>query len=165
MTNEKKEFSRIKGHVIVAPHPDDEIIGNFDVIKNKKPCIIYMGDIDNKRRQEALNLKKYTDIGVQLFLNSVPNDFINKETILYFPDPYFETHYFHRAVGLMGEQIARQGFNVIFYNITMTAPYMKEVKDWEEKRDLLNKVYPSQKSLWEYEHKYFMFEGKCKWIF
>lgn len=160
----KKEYEDIfKGHVIIAPHPDDEIIGNFEVLIKEKPIIIYTGQIDQTRKEEALNLKKYTNIGVQLFLYSIPTPFLNKEATLYFPDPIYETHPDHREWGNIGEQYLRQGLNVIFYTINMNAPYIHKV-EWKEKEELLNKVYPSQKSLWEYEKKYILFEGRSKWL-
>ncbi len=65
----------------------------------------------------------------------------------------------------MGEQLARNGFDVTFYNTLMNAPYIHECKNSDGKLALLNTVYPDQKSLWEYDHKYFLFEGYTKWIF
>jgi len=157
----KKEH---KGHVIIAPHPDDEIIGCHSALVREKPVIIYFGDIENERREEALKLRDNVDISMQLFLNSIPPPFINEQVTLYFPDPSTELHPKHRMIGSIGEQILRQGINVIFYSTNMNAPYIYEVKEWEKKLDLLNNVYPSQKSLWEYDRRYVLFEGYCKWI-
>jgi len=66
--------------------------------------------------------------------------------------------------GMIGESMLRSGINIIFYNTNMNAPYIHELKDSKEKEELLNKVYPSQKSLWEYEKKYVLYEGRNKWI-
>jgi ribosomal protein S24E len=57
--------------------------------------------------------------------------------------------------------------NVIFYTINKLTPYIQELNSTQitGKEELLNKVYSSQKSLWEYEKKYILFEGYCKWIF
>lgn len=164
MQLEKPKIERIKGHVIIAPHPDDEIIGAYEIVKNENPIIIYMGDIEQSRREESLKLKKHANIGIQLFLNNVPNDFINKEVTLYFPDHTYDFHPEHRKWGAIGEQILRQGYNVIFYNTNMNAPYIKELKDWKEKENLLNQVYPSQRSLWITDKRYVLFSGMCKWI-
>ena len=38
--------------VIIAPHPDDEIIGCFEVLKTVE-CIVYDGSTPQERRQEA----------------------------------------------------------------------------------------------------------------
>jgi hypothetical protein len=65
----------------------------------------------------------------------------------------------------MAEQIARAGFDVVFYSTIMNVPYIHEVKDPQLKETLINRVYPSQKDLWKYEKKFILFEGRCKWIF
>lgn len=152
--------------VIIAPHYDDEIIGCYSILTNPliKPIIIYMQD-DEERKKEALKLKTHLDnVQVQLFQRSIPSMFLNPKNVLYFPDHIFDTHPDHRKWGAVGEDYLRQGLNVVFYSTSMTAPYIKEVKEFKQKRHLLEKVYPSQKSLWKFENKYFLFEGYCKWI-
>lgn len=163
MSNQEKE-EIFEGHVIIAPHPDDEIIGCYEILMREKPVIIYMDEISNERRVESMKLKEFTNVTIQLFLNSVPMSFLNKEVTLYFPDPIYEIHPKHRKWGAIGEQLLRQGINVIFYNTNMSAPYIHELKEWKKKEELLNKVYPSQKYLWEYEKKYVLFEGRNKWL-
>jgi len=159
------EEKRIE-HVIIAPHYDDEIIGCWEILNNPlvKPIIIYMQD--NKDRQnEAIKLKTFIErVQIQLFQRSIPSHFLNPSNVLYFPDHIFEFHPDHRKWGATGEEYLRQGLNVIYYSINMQAPYIHEVKDFKGKRHLLEKVYPSQKSLWKNEAKYYLFEGYCKWI-
>jgi hypothetical protein len=151
--------------VIVAPHPDDEIIGCWEILNTRKCIIIYSGMTDAKRREEVSNLRSNTNVSVQLFLNTIPQTFFNKGTTFYFPDPINEVHPLHRQAGAMGESMARSGEDVIFYSTLMNVPYIHEVKTPNEKEELLNRIYPSQKSLWEYEKKFILFEGRCKWIF
>jgi len=153
--------------IIIAPHTDDECIGCYEILMKKiNPIIVYMSpDSDEERKREALTLSKYIDLKAQLFQRSIPTNLINKDNILYFPDPYFEKHFFHREIGGIGEKLAREGFNVIFYSVNMEAPYCKEETNPKRKRHFLEKVYPSQKSLWKYENKYFIFNGFSKWIF
>jgi len=154
-------------HIIIAPHPDDEVIGAYKILKKEKNIIvIYPSDIDQKRREEALKLKEHIyEIHVQLFQNAIPTSMMNRDNKFYFPDPIYETHPKHRESGMTGELYARSGFDVTFYSTIMNAPYIHEVKKPDEKEELLNKVYPSQSSLWEYEKKYILFEGYCKWLF
>jgi len=152
--------------IIVAPHPDDEIIGNYEIISNPKikPIIIYTEPISNIRGEETSKLKNYfQNIKVQLFVKSIPQHFLNKNNLFLFPDPIYEIHPAHRMQGNIGEQLLRNGLNVSFYSVNMLAPYCHEVQECTEKEKALNEIYPSQKSLWEYEKKFILFEGRTTW--
>jgi len=153
-------------NVIIAPHCDDELLGCFEILDkpDNLPIILYVGNPTQKRREEALNLKKELGINIMMFCNSVPSVFLNPSNTLYFVDPIYETHPLHRLWGSQGENYLRQGLDVIFYNTNMTANYIHETKKPEEKEKLLNLVYPSQSDLWKYEKKYILFEGRCKWL-
>jgi len=152
--------------VIVAPHCDDEVIGNYEILSNPKyhPVIIYTEDAPNPRREEASKLKEvFPNIKVQLFLRSIPQYLINPNTHFFFPDPIYEFHPAHRLQGCVGEQMLRGGLNVTFYNLNMMAPYCHEVQDPLNKEEVLNLVYPSQKLLWESDKKWILFEGRNTW--
>lgn len=151
-------------NVIIAPHPDDEIIGCYEIL-NTVETVIYDGSTSQQRREEALNLRDHIpNVKMQMFNYSIPPLILNKENVFYFP--YFEDiHPLHRKWAFSGEQLARNGFNVIFYTTNMNTQFIREVSEPERKEELLNKIYSSQKSLWEHEKKYVLFEGYCKWIF
>ena len=154
--------------VIISPHPDDEIIGLYErlIKRDNKIIIVYTENIDEIRKKECLSLKNYLDnISAQFFNASIPPSLLNPKNIFYFPDHIYENHPAHRIQGQKGEELARKGLTVIFYSTNMKSPYIHEVKDFKGKRHLLEKVYPSQKSLWKNDHRYFLFEGKCSWIF
>lgn len=151
--------------VIVAPHPDDEVIGCYKYLTQTNPIIIYDGDTNKFRREEAAKLRDHAEIKVQLYQKSIPPNFISKDTVLYFPDPVYEVHPLHRRWGQIGEKIARDGFNVIFYNTIMNAPYIHEAQNPGAKEALLNTVYLSQANMWKYEKKYVLFEGYNQWLF
>ena len=165
---EEEKLSRLKREVIiVAPHPDDEIIGNFELLTNPdiSPIIIYTEDVPNDRRQESMNLKKFVpNVKVQLFANHIPENLLNPKTPLYFPDFVNEFHPDHVKIGNRGLELFHKGLNVIFYSIQMNTKYIHTVKDFKGKRHLLEKVYPSQKDMWKFDHKYFLFEGRYQFL-
>ncbi len=164
---DEQEKEPLSDLIIISPHPDDEIIGAHKYLTkhNTRPIVIYSSDLNAKRKQSALKLKDHVDVKLQLFQMSLPAPFMKLENKYLFPDPIYETHPVHRAWGIMGEQLARNGFDVVFYSTNMNAPYIHEVANPDQKRELLEKVYPDQKSLWEFDHKYFLFEGYTKWMF
>jgi hypothetical protein len=154
-----------KNIIIVAPHPDDEIIGTYEIMKNHSTMILYDASTNQLRREEALKLRDKFDIKVQIFMNNIPPPWYTlKEAIFFFPDPIYEVHPLHRQWGYVGEMMARGGQQVLFYNTTMTAPYIHEVEDFLGKREALD-VFGSQKSMWAFEHKYNIFEGYNSWIY
>ena len=151
---------------IIAPHPDDEIIGCFEVISNYKTMILYDASTPQLRREEAMKLKDEFDIVAQVFMTNLPPPWMSmKNIIFFFPDPTYETHPLHRQWGIAGEMMARAGQKVIFYNTIMNAPYIHEVDCFHAKRDTLDKYFPSQKNMWTWEHKYYLFEGYKSYIF
>ena len=152
-------------NIIIAPHPDDEIIGCFEVIKSDKTFgIIYTSNINQERKLESLNLKKFFHPALQIFTEIIPPTILENKNTFYFPDPYFEIHPSHRFWGSYGERLLREGLDIIFYSVNMSTPYIHESKFSELKENILNSVYPSQASLWKYEKKYIIFEGYNKWI-
>lgn len=153
--------------VIIAPHADDEIIGCFEILRSNKCAIVYTERMSPERQKEIMTLKNYLDNPImQFFLSQVPQSLMNPDNTYYFPDPIYEFHPAHRKQGHLGEQMLRDGFNVIFYSIQMNAPYIHELKEGTmvEKMSLLDNVYPSQMSLWNNDAKYYLFEGRNKWI-
>jgi len=152
--------------IIIAPHCDDEIIGCFSLLENPKikPVIIYTEDCEKFRQEEASKIKEHFSIRGQLYCKSIPPQFINHENTFYFPGPD-EIHPAHRKQAAIGEELARKGYNVIFYTTNMNVPYIREVKEATNKKVALDTIYGSQYKLWKYEHKFFLFEGFCKWFF
>ena len=53
-----KANTRKQQHFIIAPHPDDEIIGCYEIINNKDNSVVimYSGDTPQYRREEAASL-------------------------------------------------------------------------------------------------------------
>jgi len=162
--NCKGDFMSDKNIIIIAPHPDDEIIGCFEVVSNYKTMILYDASTPQLRREEAQKLRDKYDIAAQVFLNNLPPQWVTaKDSVFFFPDPIYETHPLHRQWGYAGEMMARAGQQVVFYNTIMNAPYIHEVDDFINKREVLDDVFKSQKNMWAWESKYFLFEGYNSW--
>lgn len=153
--------------VIVAPHCDDELIGCYSVLKTNDYCnIVYTTNMRNSRREEATKLRDHFNVR-QFFVNyDIPPILIEKENTFYFPDHINENHPDHRKAGMIGEKLLRDGYDVIFYTIQKNTPYIFELNEIaiKQKENILNDIYSSQKSLWEYEKKYIFFEGYMKWL-
>jgi hypothetical protein len=150
--------------IIIAPHPDDEIIGCYEVLKSGVKPIILFSPTTTQRENEALKLKEYVGIRAVFFCQNIPSDLLDKSNTFYFPNPVYETHPLHREKGMVGEILLRNGFDVIFYSTEMNYHAKYECKDPTGKRNLLNTIYPGQMDLWRYDYKYWLFSGYEKWV-
>ena len=160
----------MKSVIIVTPHCDDEIIGAYSILsKSKWSSVWYVEKVDKRREDAALKIFDVLDVSTLSFFRGNYNSLRKKikkikESTYYFPDPYFETHPAHRAIGAIGEEFLRKGWDIVFYSTNMQAPYIHEVKNLKAKEMCLNHLYFSERSLWEFEKKYILFEGYNKWI-
>ena len=149
---------------IFSPHCDDELIGCSEILGSISG--IYYFDYNDDRARESIDFCRDIGIGTQFVsikeLMNCKNIF--NEYIIYAPDPFTETHPLHRAVGSYAYLLRYTGqcAKVIFYSTNMTQSWIHEVQDPENKKSLLNRYYNSQKSLWEQDYKYFLFEGRME---
>ncbi len=152
-----------KKFVIVAPHADDEIIGCWELIRDKLVhSVLFSNQVTKVEIQRARTWLSEHDC-IAAYYSSLPAFSVDK--IYLFPDPMYETHPMHRKFGAIGERLLREkNADVWFYSINMNAPYIREVVGPAFKLKALNLVYPHKSSLWKYDHKYFLFEGYTKWI-
>lgn len=147
--------------IIIAPHADDEIIGCFEIFGKHPTLVLFPTEQAWKEAQKASELFGFT----REILTEKKLDGIGKNDILFFPDPTTEFHPLHKQIGAIGLIFLKaHHHNIFFYTTNMNAPYLRETKDPIKKRDALNAAYPEKQALWEYDHKYFLFEGQVKWI-
>lgn len=165
--------------IILAPHPDDEIIGCYSVMKRHKTqggnlsvVMLRVGSVlrEKESRIFAQNFPFHicyrTLEGMRKLMKGMKNpNGVVEQTIIYAPDPIFETHPDHRAVGMIAEELLREeNKNVIFYSVNMRAPYVFPIQRSYDKEFLLSQAYPTQRKLWENDSRYFLFEGYTKWM-
>jgi len=149
---------------IIAPHCDDEIIGTYSVV-SRFPCTIVFVQEDEERLVRAEKLKEFNkDIEITTFREKF--EWINFHSdIVFAPDPNYEMHPLHRKIGNLILNKFFDGYNVYFYTTNMNTPYTRLLHPVErqEKKEMLDKIYPDQSDLWKYEWKYFMYEGIVKY--
>lgn len=152
-----------KSGIVIAPHVDDEAIGCWELfVRHLIQKVFYVGPVNARRKIEAETF--CYEMGVTPVFSPPVGD-PELGVTYYYPDPIFETHPLHRSWGAIGEALLREGgVDVVFYSVNMQAPYIHEVEFPEKKRRVLTSCYSSQKSLWEADSKYFLFEGRCKWL-
>ena len=147
-----------KSIIIVAPHEDDEIIGCFEILqeatnKNLQVQVMYPNSLTPPQHYcevSALSFKVIIGRACWPFLFPTK---VEKNIQFFFPDPVYETHPEHRRLGQIGEGLLRKGGDVVFYSVNMQAPYIREVKNPEQKKQALNLYYPEKSDLWRYDHK------------
>jgi hypothetical protein len=89
--------------LIIAPHPDDEIIGCFEILNDpkQKVTIIYDGETPDIRRKETNKLREvFSSVKNQVYHSSLPTMYVSKDVTIYAPDPVHEIHPLHRSWGL-----------------------------------------------------------------
>lgn len=166
-------------YLIFAPHVDDEIIGCFSLIKppssdgslENSITVLYPAPVDSWRGAEALLCAEAFGYGVA-FCGSQGHEFEASDSlcqshgVFVAPDFHFETHPYHRAVGFKVWELARRmGKRFMSYTTRMNTPYVQTLSSdrSQDKRVVLEEWFPSQASLWKYDHRYHMFEGMSEW--
>lgn len=146
-------------NIIIAPHPDDEIIGCYSLIKKGWIDTVLYIDPSPSRfalAQKAGGALLFT-VGLLEFRQLYAYLEKNPEHTYLVPD-VTDNHPLHKAINLVGRMA---GVKLGYYTTDMNTGYVKELSmaDMQDKRLVLNKYYPDQSSLWENDWKYFLFEG------
>lgn len=154
-----------KKHIIIAPHADDEIIGCFDFLRSELVEYVLFPEENVGAFLEAKKSAELFRFGIQPFSTEVLEKIVNQaKGLVFFPNPVYELHPEHRKLGGIAETLVKKGAgNIVFYSTNMNAPHMKESPYSKKKKEALDYCYPEKKSLWEYDHKYFLFEAYTMW--
>lgn len=149
-------FNKQKRYIIIAPHPDDEIIGCYRLFKNQLiKKIIYIYPIDTNRLEEIKQFSLNYGIEYEIIPIELLYENLDREESYLVPS-LNDHHPLHRQVNTM-----LRTFKKGYYSIDMNTEYIQELSKEEskEKEFILNRYYPSQSSLWSVDKKYVLFEG------
>lgn len=161
-------------YLILAPHPDDEIIGNFELIRDYSPEIMviwfkdYLGNDEYIRRvrmSEAYRVAERYDFEYEWYDNVV--EFIQDAEKFAYDFDYIlvpdikDGHEHHRLVNSAGYIVfKRYGLRFVEYTTRMNTEYVRGCRYPEEKLKAL-KMYESQSWLWNSgDARWWMFEGR-----
>jgi hypothetical protein len=146
---------------ILAPHPDDEIIGCYSILA-RKPADLTVYFLNDFYPSIVPGIKR----SLEMFTFSArpfdENEWCSRmHEMVYCPDPQYDIHPAHQYMGNLATKMFREGriLRLRFYTTMMNSPYIWEVKDTTAKREALNTCYPEKSDLWTYDHRYWLFEG------
>lgn len=146
-------------NIIIALHPDDEIIGCFSLIKKDLIDMVLYIDPSPSRFDRAKVAGESLGFTVGLLEFRQLCAYLEKNSShTYFVPDISDNHLRHKAVNCIGRL---SGCKLGYYTTDMNTGYTRELSEEQKKEKLfaLNKYYPDQKSLWERDWKYFLFEG------
>lgn len=154
--------------LVIAPHPDDELIGCYNIIKsfNQNVLVFYAGMLGddksewnrNIRTKELINLCENMSVDYAIAKNDYINDLkklLSVDEIRYIFIPSFvDWHSEHRDVFLSVSQLAKEQKNIRIFCYQVTVPISKKsithycemsAKENAKKWVLFRKIYTSQK--------------------
>lgn len=143
--------------VIIAPHPDDELIGCFSTLMTGDEVIVYyMYDVTPERQAEATQLSERLRFSPVFSwpVHHVIGALLSARPTTVLVPSRKDAHAHHKQVNADFREFATH-----FYSVDMVDAQPLPVAQQNEKRRLLDKYYPSQQVLWERDHKYFLFES------
>lgn len=163
-----------RGIWILAPHPDDEVIGVSGLISysvthdSENVGVIHntmgMRESVDTRLKEAIRLADNYRLGCEIAksrgdLLAILRDCNRDGHLVFTPDP-IEPHPYHKLCTAMVDSVVSPQ-SIFYYTTTMDVPYIWDASNIRKKW-MLDTFYPSQRTLWEKEWKYFLFEGYRK---
>ena len=148
---------------IIAPHPDDELIGCSRLIMERKiRAVIYLDAFDPRREREAREVCARFDMQAVVYNVNKEQALLIRELtrmevdrVYLVPSP-MDGHWLH---SLAYSVVSACYPYVGIYSTRMRDPFVQDSADPHVKKQALDKWYPSQASLWANDHRYWLFEG------
>lgn len=147
-------------NVIIAPHPDDELIGCHSlIVKGDISKVIYVDRVPIERMEEAKDVCSHFNMTWCFLDRAVERLFTLDPLDTYYIPSVLDNSPLHRLVfGIMKHTFS----NIVVYSTYMNDWFIRPVALPLVKRGCLDSFYPSQKDMWAFEHKYFLYEGMVK---
>ena len=150
--------------IILAPHPDDELIGCFSLLSNHQiDYVAYFNELTEERRAEVKMCAAYYGFE-PLFIEDVqPDALAYLESLMVGARVYLpaitDGHPAHKA--LNAKYRARPGIGETqFYQVDMgRGKVILNEETRAIKRKALDVFYPSQRQLWDTDASYYLFEN------
>lgn len=143
----------MKKYSIIAPHIDDETIGCFNfLIENQIEKVYYVFETQ-ERIQEAIKAAAYFNFEYEVLdienFNKIP-----KNKTLLVPN-IKDGHIHHKLVNIAAKCLPNKK---CYYSVDMNT-FRLPIKNWEDKRDVLYSLYPSQKDYFNQNPQCYLFEN------
>lgn len=144
--------------VIIAPHPDDEIIGCFTLMEKYDVGKVIFCSFENREVEARSSADAFGFEPVFIDDLDLLIAIVNNGDEVYIPSRH-DHHPFHKQVNAASYRITKD-IQRIFYTVSKNVKGMiilDSVSVFEKKKQL-DILYPSQKHLWESDQKYLIFE-------
>jgi hypothetical protein len=162
----------------IIPHPDDEIIGLYRLINaGLVDLLVVMEPVSEIEREKRLDeMEKCAEhFRIDVEIAKSHNEmqiliedlrYSNNGVKFMAPDPLYETHPLHKKCAAVVDATCSDE-EVFYYSTQMNTPYLDEIglsSEGLHKRATLDRFYQTQKSLWDNDYRYWLFEGYRKKI-
>ena len=146
----------MKKYSIIAPHIDDETIGCYNfLIEGLIDKVYYVFETES-RINEAIKAATYFNFEYEV-LDIENFHKIPKNKFLLVPNIKDE-HIHHKLINLAAKCLPNKKY---YYSVDMNT-FRMPIKNWEDKRDVLYALYPSQKEYFNQNSQCYLFENIVK---
>lgn len=141
--------------IVIAPHPDDELIGCWSVISSGQVTdVFYCFDFDQGRMAEAEACASIFGF-IPHFGSPSQEELIKRNKPLLLP-AITDAHPQHKEIN---RQYRSLGLPTKFYSVDLDHNQKTLLSTRDLKLQALNEIYVSQKSLWQNNASYWLFEN------
>ena len=147
--------------VIVAPHSDDELIGCFSLLQARQVlAVLYYHDLTPTRMAEAEACAAEFGFTPHFCMDVAEAARCFKDSVFLLP-AITDAHIQHQELNRQFRRAVRSSnlwyYSTDFDRLRSKSPLSPEVR--ELKKAALDKLYPSQRQLWETNASYYLFEN------